>query len=98
MKLLVMFAFMFSCFTAYAAESISQEPTIQKLYIDPANVIFDSHEIHVCVDSNWMTTDAVFTDVNGFYINADKGGWNCPRCQNWETTNLFTCSKCGYQR
>jgi lipopolysaccharide biosynthesis regulator YciM len=98
MKLLAIFAFVISCLTINAAEPMSQEFSIQKLYVDPANVVFDSHEIHVLVDSNWITTDAVFTDTSGFYVDADKIKWLCPNCKKWETESLVECSKCHYRR
>lgn len=99
MKFGSFFLFVVICCTACASEKSTHTiaPRITKTYIDPSNVQFDKNNIYVCVSQNWMQTNAICTDEQGFYIIDEQGGWNCPMCGTYNTSS-YECRKCDYRR
>jgi hypothetical protein len=71
---------------------------VEKRYIDPSQVQFNQKEMYVQLDQNWVATNAVYTDADGFYILEAKGGWTCGGCGNYNEGNLWTCDRCGRRR
>jgi hypothetical protein len=69
-----------------------------KRYIDPRNVRFEQKEMHVQVDQNWVITNAIYTDADGFYVLETKGGWTCGYCSYYNEKNNWTCDNCGKKR
>ncbi len=69
-----------------------------KIYVDSNKIVFDNKEIHVCLNQNWVQTNAVFADANGFYIVDEKGGWTCGFCGYYNTTSLRYCDNCDRER
>ena len=77
LKFVSFFLFAVFCCKSYAHENARM---IEKKYIDPNNVRFEQKEMYVQIDQNWVVTNAVYTDTNGFYILETKGGWTCGYC------------------
>lgn len=76
----------------------SHQDKIEKRYIDPSNVCFEQKEIYVQLDQNWVVTNAVYADADGFYILEAKGGWTCGYCSYYNEGNTWTCDNCGKRR
>jgi len=83
-KVVSFFLFAIFCFKSYAHENMQlsdpHQAKIEKKYIDPNSVRFEQKEMYVQLDQNWVVTNAVYTDSNGFYILETKGGWTCGYC------------------
>jgi hypothetical protein len=58
----------------------------------------DKTGIHVFVNQDWTTTNAVFSDVYGLYIVDGKGGWTCGRCNYYNTEGFWVCGNCNGPR
>lgn len=70
----------------------------EKKYINANQLHFDQTGIYVQMDQNWVSTNAVYTDANGFYILETKGGWTCGYCGKYNEGNIWTCENCGKRR
>jgi hypothetical protein len=77
---------------------IDSVQTESKTYIDSDKVLFGDKEIYVCLNQNWVRTNAIFSDASGFYIVNDKGGWTCSFCGYYNTTSLRYCDSCNRER
>jgi hypothetical protein len=80
------------------ADHDQNQPKLEKRYVDPSQVHFDKKEIYVQLDQNWVATNAVYTDADGFYILEAKGGWTCGYCTFYNKGNGWTCDNCGRKR
>ncbi len=106
MKFVSSFLFVILCCTSYAHEqcalqgqgSVSAKGTLEsaKVYINPENITFSGKDMYVCVNQNWIQTNALFSDIHGIYFYDNYSGWNCPRCGKYNT-DKWQCSKCGYR-
>lgn len=75
-----------------------KQAKLEKKYIEPSNVRFEQKKMYVQLDQNWIVTNAVYTDANGFYILEPKGGWTCGYCHYYNEENIWTCDNCGRRR
>jgi hypothetical protein len=82
----------------HAQMSDPHQAKIEKRYIDPNNVRFEQKEMYVQLDQNWVITNAVYTDADGFYILETKGGWTCGYCGNYNEGSYWVCERCGRRR
>jgi len=88
--------------TSFADESMQmrERPDAQenKTYLDPSNIFMDSQGIHVLINQNWQTTNAVFSDAKGLYIVDSKAAWTCGVCGFYNTNNPRFCDNCHHPR
>ncbi len=100
MKFSFFFLFIAICCAVNANEKTihTLASNITKTYIDPNNIQFDNNNIYVCVNQNWVQTNAVCKDEQGLYIIDEQGAWKCSYCKQWTDSNPWTCDFCGRRR
>lgn len=113
MKFAWLFLFSVLCCGSYAHETVrrvpmldanhvqvsdSKQERIEKRYINPNQVQFGQKEMYVQMGEDWVVTNAVYTDAEGFYILETKGGWTCGYCGGYNEGSYWTCEVCGKRR
>lgn len=88
----------YECHSQISHQAKMEPKTDNKTYIDSNKIMFENKEIYVCLNQNWLKTDAVYSDTNGYYIVNDKGGWTCSVCGFYNTMSLRYCDNCHRER
>ncbi|MES2273361.1 MAG: hypothetical protein V4487_04145 [Chlamydiota bacterium] len=81
----------------------------QKVYIKPAQLLFEDREIFVYVEEQWVLVNAVHSDALGLFVtpliaNYPWTRWLCPECGYNNNGADKTCQKedygkkCGFPR
>ncbi len=97
---LICFGYSSLSFCADGSIGERQEKRISKgkRYVDASHLHFDKNDIYVLMEKNWMKTDAVFSDENGFYVIDPVGAWICAGCGYYNTSNNWSCDGCGRRK
>jgi rubrerythrin len=76
----------------------SKEAKLEKMYVDLSNIHFDQKDMYVYLNEEWVGTNAIYSDAEGFYIIETQGGWTCGSCGYYNEGNNWTCDDCGRRR
>ena len=72
-----------------------------KFYVDANKIVFQGHEILVGMGEEWIATNAIHSDDQGFYITDARWPWTPFFCNTCHLTNPpfnFACERCGTPR
>jgi hypothetical protein len=94
---------------SYAEPVIEREVEQQKVYIEPAQLLFADREMFAFVAGEWVSVDTIQSDANGIFIKPcidySFVRWICPACGYNNDGEARTCQrdlrtggKCGYPR
>ena len=94
-KIVALFMLVVVCYStsAWGAED--------KYYVDPQSVVFKDNTILVAIGQDWVVTNAVYTDADGFYIQEAKWPWTpfiCKECRKANPPYNLVCEVCGTPR
>jgi hypothetical protein len=90
MKFLLLYLFTLS--------SLIADGTLRKVYFEHENITFEQDKVFVNYNNQWLQTDQLKEDQNGYYIFARDialGFWLCDICGRANEPWQFVCKTCG---
>lgn len=69
----------------------------EKIYLSEKQIAVHENQLFVCIDGQWVTTEALFADASGVYIQGRKWyePWHCGFCGADNPPHYVTCWNCG---
>lgn len=98
MKLKSLYLLLALCSLSSVQALENQVAQKNRIYVKPTDIAFQNNEMYVSVNNNQVQTNAVYSDTTGVFVDANKIGWRCGRCNYVNTENLWTCDNCGHPR
>ena len=90
MKVWALFAIL--CF----ASLYSHNKIEDRIYLDGSHIAINNNQLFVCIENQWMPTDALFSDANGVYVLGRKWyePWECSYCGAVNPPTRLVCWNC----
>lgn len=82
----------FYCFSTLYSENTTEE----RIYLDSHQIAINDNQLFVFIANQWVSTDALFADVNGIYTLGRKWyePWECGYCGAVNPPTRIVCWNC----